>query len=142
TDAFARARIHRDRADALMALALKADPATIDLRSPSYVTDRGSLADAASMRALARDVEADLAAWYLVVFDGLAASGGGTPPDRAWLVTGAFDALVASVMWGDLVAADLEPFPGLTIDITGTDPAEAPSPSASPIETISPTPLP
>lgn len=122
--AYDRSLLHEERADALVAL-LGYDP-----RGPSYVTDRSRLGSNEDMEALLAEVEGDLAVLYVRAFGEVVAEGGDSVADRAWLLSSAFDALVAS--WLRLPGPEDAPaFPGLSLP-GYSEPEPSPSPAASP----------
>jgi len=109
-DAYNRGLLHGTRARALLAL-VPDDP-----RGPSYVLpDRGEVGDLTALRLIVRDVESSLSDAYLAAFAALIAPDGlgGTDgqAERAWLLAAAYDALVASVLWGDPAPWDDVPLP-------------------------------
>jgi len=109
TNALARSRIHEKRADDLVALA------TTDPRSPAYVVDRERFADADAMDALIRETEAGIADRYIATFASAAELGDAGMGDRAWLISGAFDALVQGLLWPGATADDAVALPGVAL---------------------------
>lgn len=111
-DALARAWIHHTRADALVALA------GTDPRGPSYALNRDGLGEAATRGELVADLESTVAAQYLDAFAGVVSDESiDSLSERTWLLTGAFDALMASVDWvgGPRL---LDAFPGVSVQAT------------------------
>ena len=109
TAALERSRIHEARADALVAIA-GADP-----RVPAYVIDHADLADEESMAALARTTEAGISDRYVTAFAGAAEAGTAGSSDRGWLLAGAYDALVQSLVWPGATIDDADALPGVTL---------------------------
>ncbi len=109
TQALARSRIHEKRADDLVAFA------TTDPRSPAYVVDHAQLVGADAMNALARDTETGIADRYITAFTTAVALGPEGLGDRAWLLSGAYDALVQSLLWPGATLADADPLPGVVL---------------------------
>jgi hypothetical protein len=139
-EASARGILHGQRAKALLTL-VNDDP-----RGPSYVLPPlGAIGDLPTLREVVRQIEANIATAYLATFAELVSADTpdaiDTSPERAWLLAGAYDALVASVLWGDpideIVAPGAQPsgtsapgtlaeFPGITVEL-----GSAPTPSVS-----------
>jgi len=117
--AYQRSLLHQARAEALAALA-EADP-----RGPSYVTDRARLASNETMMALLSEVEGNLADAYIAAFADVIASDADTPSERTWLLSGAYDALVASILLST-GPGELSTFPGVTVS-EETEPSAAPT---------------
>lgn len=108
--ASARALAHDLNAEVLAAL-VPTDP-----RRPQYHVDPQTLADAASLDALARQTEREVAEAYLATLTQA------DPGDRAWLLAGAYASLAAAAAWPGYEPGELPPLPGIRL----------PSPSPSP----------
>lgn len=98
--ALERAAIHRERADALVALA------GIDDRSPVYELPNAAIADETSRDTAARETEASLGWRYMELTSGVSAE------DRAWLMSAAFDAYAASATLPGFTTAQFPVLPG------------------------------
>ncbi len=109
TQALERSRIHERRADELVAIAA-ADP-----RVPAYVIDHASLESDDAMAALARATEVGISDRYVTVFFEAAQSGASGLGDRGWLLAGAYDSLVQSLLWPGATPADADPLPGVVL---------------------------
>ncbi len=109
TQALARSRIHEHRADELVAVAV-ADP-----RVPAYVIEHEDLDGDDAMAAFARVTEAGISDRYVTVFFEAAQGGSSGLGDRGWLLAGAYDALVQSLLWPGATPTDADPLPGVIL---------------------------
>lgn len=109
TQALERSRIHDRRADELVAIA-GADP-----RVPAYVIDHANLDSDEAMAALARATEAGISDRYITAFFGAAQMGLPGLGDRGWLLAGAYDSLVQSLLWPGATPAEADPLPGVVL---------------------------
>ena len=107
--ALERSRIHERRADELVAIA------TADPRVPAYVIDHEILDSDDAMAALARATEAGISDRYVTAFFGVAQTGASGLGDRGWLLAGAYDSLVQSLLWPGAVPAEADPLPGVVL---------------------------
>lgn len=134
--AYLRSLIHQDRTDALVALT------ATDPRGPSYITEREEIGANEDMEALLAEVEGDLAVLYLSAFEEVVTLESEAAdiapgqvhtdaPTRTWLLSAAFDALMAS--WLRLPGPESAPvFPGVSVPgYTPIEPSPLPVPSPS-----------
>ena len=98
-----RALLHRSRAADLVAIA------GTDPRGPGYVIDLAALAETDTRNGLLRSAERELAGTYL---EALADA---PSDDRAWLMSGAHDALAAEAVWPGFAPEELPVLPGHTL---------------------------
>jgi hypothetical protein len=99
--ALERAAQHRNRSDALVALA------GTDARTPVYELPNALIADEASRDTAARSTEQSLGWRYMELTSGSGAD------DRAWLMSAAFDAYAASASLPGFVIAEFPVLPGV-----------------------------
>ena len=112
SQALERSRIHDRRADELVAIAA-ADP-----RVPAYVIEHANLDSDDAMAALARSTEAGISDRYITAFYGAAEAGAPGLADRGWLLAGAYDSLVQSLLWPGAVPAEADALPGVVLPET------------------------
>lgn len=98
--ALQRARLHRDRSDALAYLA------GVDERLAVYELPGARVADAAARDETARDTELALGWRYMALTSGASAV------ERSWLMSAAFDAYAAAAMTEGFAAAHFPVLPG------------------------------
>lgn len=103
-----RSWLHDHRADRLVALA-GADP-----RAAGYEVDRVDVSSEQGITALAVRLETDIANDYMVQFSAAIAAVA-APEVKAWLLAGAFDALVQANLWELPSPAAVDAFPGIAV---------------------------
>ncbi len=103
--ALERSALHRDRAEALVAL-----PAVEDRRAELYEVGPSLVATAADRAAMERELEAALGWDYAALLDGAGAG------DAGWLMNAAYDAYVQSASLPGFAEDEVPALPGLRVE--------------------------